>query len=395
MSQELISRSPDLKRLRDEGFEVEVRSGHLLVHSVPYVNSRREVGQGVLVSDLTLAGNITARPGTHVTYFIGEHPCTKDGSEIVQIKHASATCLLAQGLSVDHSFSNKPPSGYANYYEKMTTYAQIISSAAKALDPKADARTFKVVEAGDENSVFKYLDTASSRAGITAIAERVSKQRLAIIGLGGTGSYVLDFVAKTPVLEIHLFDDDLFLQHNAFRAPGAPALEELQRKEYKVDHFRDIYGRMHHGIVAHRERVNEANVNLLSAYDFVFVCVDKGNARRQIVKALVAGGISFVDVGIGVEVTDSQELWAMCRVTAGTNAKNDHLERRLPMLDADGEDLYAQNIQIADLNALNAALAVIKWKKISGVYQDVDRDHHSTYCTNLHLLTSEEKLDEA
>jgi hypothetical protein len=31
----------------------------------------------------------------------------------------------------------------------------------------------------------------------------------------------LDFVAKTPVEEIHLFDSDVFLQHNAFRAPGA------------------------------------------------------------------------------------------------------------------------------------------------------------------------------
>jgi|ERR1700722_2235495 len=395
MSQELISRSPDLKRLRDEGFEVEVRSGHLLVHSVPYVNSRQEVVRGVLVSDLTLAGNITAEPGTHVAYFIGEHPCTKDGSEIVQIKHASGTHLLAQGLSVDHSFSNKPPNGYANYYEKMTTYADILSSAARALDPRVDARTFKVIESGDDNSVFKYLDTASSRAGITAISERVSRQRLAIIGLGGTGSYVLDFVAKTPVLEIHLFDDDLFLQHNAFRAPGAPSIEELRQQEFKVDHFRNIYGQMRNGIIAHRERVTEVNVHLLSAYDFVFVCVDKGSARRKIVQALVTGGISFVDVGMGVEVTDSQVLWAMCRVTAGTLAKNDHLQRRLPMSDADGEDLYAQNVQIADLNALNAALAVIKWKKISGVYQDVDRDHHSTYCTSLHLLTSEERLDEA
>lgn len=37
MQSALISRSPDLLRLRDEGYEVEVRSGHLLVHNVPYV----------------------------------------------------------------------------------------------------------------------------------------------------------------------------------------------------------------------------------------------------------------------------------------------------------------------------------------------------------------------
>jgi hypothetical protein len=395
MSHELISRSPDLKHLRDEGFEVEVRAGHLLIHSVPYVNARREVARGVLVSDLTLAGNITTRPGTHVAYFIGDHPCTKDGAEIVQIKHATGIQQLARGLSVNYSFSNKPPNGYANYHEKMTTYVDILSSAARALDPKADARTFKVIESGPDASVFRYLDTASSRAGITAISERVHGQRVAIVGLGGTGSYILDFVAKAPVLEIHLFDDDVFLQHNAFRAPGAPSLQELKEQEFKVDHFLKVYGRMHRGIVAHRERITEVNVHLLGSYDFVFVCVDSGIARKLIAQTLMARGIPFVDVGMGVEVTDSQELWAMCRATAGTRGKSDHLERRLPTADTDEVNLYAQNIQIADLNALNAVLAVIKWKKISGIYQDIDHDHHSTYCTNLHLLTSEERLDEA
>jgi len=56
-----------------------------------------------------------------------------------------------------------------------------------------------------------------------------------------------------------------------------------------------------------------------------------------------------------------------------------------------GDGIYTQNIQIVELNALNAAFAVIKWKKIAGIYEDVDREHHSTYPTNFHLLTSEEK----
>jgi hypothetical protein len=37
---------------------------------------------------------------------------------------------------------------------------------------------------------------------------------------------------------------------------------------------------------------------------------------------------------------------------------------------ADGNE-YNRNIQIADLNALNAALAVIKWKKLFGFYRDM------------------------
>ena len=60
---------------------------------------------------------------------------------------------------------------------------------------------------------------------------------VAIAGPGGTGSYVLDLVAKTPVRDIHLFDGDSFMSHNAFRAPGAASLEELRALPKKVDYF--------------------------------------------------------------------------------------------------------------------------------------------------------------
>ena len=40
-------------------------------------------------------------------------------------------------------------------------------------------------------------------------------------------------------------------------------------------------------------------------------------------------------------------------------------------------------IQVADLNALNAVLAVIKWKKIRGLprHRDLEREHHCSYTT--------------
>lgn len=392
MSHPLISRSPDLKRLRDEGYEVEVRANYLLVHSVPYVDALKQIAFGTLVSELTLAGDVTVRPGNHVVHFAGSHPCTKDGAPIVQIAHASATQQLAQNLVIQHSFSNKPASGYANYYEKMTRYIEIISSAARALDSKVDARTFKPIESSDDSSVFNYFDTASSRAGIMAVSAKLAPLRIAIVGLGGTGSYVLDLVAKAPVREIHLFDDDLYLQHNAFRAPGAASLDDLLRQLTKVQYLHDLYAKMRSGIVPHPVRIDEANVHLLQGFDFVFVCVDKGSVRKLILDTLRTQGTSFVDVGMGVEVTADGKLWAVCRITAGTKGNTDHVDNRVPMVDADGDAVYTQNIQIADLNALNAAMAVIKWKKIVGVYEDSEKEHHSTYSTNFHLLTSEERV---
>ena len=48
--------------------------------------------------------------------------------------------------------------------------------------------------------------------------------------------------------------------------------------------------------------------------------------------------------------------------------------------------MYASNIQVADLNALNACLAVVKWKKLRGFYRDLESEHHSTYTTDGSML---------
>lgn len=37
MSHQLISRNPDLTQLRDEGYDIEIRAGYLLLKNVPYV----------------------------------------------------------------------------------------------------------------------------------------------------------------------------------------------------------------------------------------------------------------------------------------------------------------------------------------------------------------------
>src|SRR6266852_3380291 len=103
MSRQLISRSWDLQKLQNDGYEVEIRSGFVLVKGVPYVNSDKEVQRGTLVAKLVLAGDKTTRPDDHVAYFAGEHPCNVDGTEIAGIKHGSATRAIAEGVVVDHS----------------------------------------------------------------------------------------------------------------------------------------------------------------------------------------------------------------------------------------------------------------------------------------------------
>lgn len=380
MSRELISRSPDLKRLEDEGYDIEERAGHLLVKHVPYVNSSKEVKYGVLVSKLELSGDITTKPTDHVAMFEGEVPCDRDGRVLGKVVNSSERKELGGGIVIDHIFSSKPTGGYQDYYEKMTTYVNMLAGAAQAIDPTATATTFPVIEATEEESVFRYIDTASSRAEIGAISEKLELGSVAIVGLGGTGAYVLDLVAKTPVKEIHLFDGDRFLQHNAFRSPGAPSADELRQVPQKVAYFHDRYSRMHRNIIPHDDYLNESNVEILRGMDFVFLSTDDGKAKKAIVAALEEYGIRFIDVGMGVYESEGS-LAGQLRVTTSTPQQRDHVreKKRIPFSDRGDENDYSQNVQIADLNALNAALAVVKWKKICGFYRDLEGEHFSVY----------------
>jgi hypothetical protein len=286
MSQRPIDRSPDLKRLRDEGYDIEVRAGYLLLKDVPYVTSGREIARGILVSTLNMAGDVTQAPDTHVVSFAGGFPCRSDGSPITTIQHSSQRTELAPGVSVDHSFSNKPPNGYPDYYAKMTTYATILESQAQVIDVSVTAKTFSVIESDATESVFHYVDTAASRAGVAMLSEKLAVDAIGIVGLGGTGSYVLDFLAKTPATELHLFDGDRFLQHNAFRSPGAPDLDTLRAAPYKVSYLKEQYDRMRRGIVAHPIYINETTLEQLRGMGFVFICIDEGASKRHLIERL-------------------------------------------------------------------------------------------------------------
>lgn len=385
MSPRLLSLSPDLQRLSDEGYFIQIKGGLLLVREVPYVDAQRQVRTGTLISTLALAGDVTQRPDTHVIYFDGDHPCAADGSQL-PISHQSQAFDLGGGVKAKHSFSSKPAEGYADYYEKMSAYASMLAGPATTLDPAANPRTYRTPDEDDEDAVFNYMDNASARSGVGALSDRLSTEQVAFAGLGGTGAYILDFVAKTPVAEIRLFDDDEFLQHNAFRGPGAPSLEELRGVPKKVEYWKGIYSRMHRRIVAHPVRLTAENLELLDGITFVFICMDAGAAKRSLIAALEERGVPFIDVGMGLELVDGS-LGGILRVTASTPEKRDHVHGgRISFADDEEPNLYGSNIQVADLNALNATLAVIKWKKIRGFYRDLEKEHHCTYTTDGNML---------
>lgn len=380
MSHQLINRSQDLLRLQEEGYHLEIISGYLLIKDVPYVNASKQIQRGVLISTLSLANDTTCQPDTHVMFFAGEYPCNQDGQEIDAIRHQPTEQQIGDVIS-KFSFSAKPVGkSYIDYYHKVVTYIGILSASAQLLDSTATAKTFPVILAG-EDSVFQYIDSASSRAKIVNVTAKLALSRVAIIGLGGTGAYILDLVSKTPVKEIHLFDGDIFLQHNAFRSPGAASGNELGEKQSKVTYFSNIYSKMHRGIVGHTAYINSDNIDMLRDMDFVFICMDRPQEKSFIVSKLEEFEKPFIDVGMGVQLTSQNTLIGTLRTTTST-VENRAGKSHISMASADDVDNeYNTNIQIADLNAMNAAFAVIKWKKLFGFYahDSADKEYSSNF----------------
>ncbi len=393
MSPNIVARSPDLQRLHEEGYALRIskEGGFLIVEHVPYVTPAGTVAYGALVSALEQAGEKAANPvGDHSLWFEGETPCDAHGAPLrSMLIDTDNRQEFEAGVIVHHRFSCKPPGDgqYPDYHAKITAYVNMLLTCARAVDPNVTAVLEHpvVLEDEDPDSPFVYPDTASARVEVTAIGRKLRMDKVAIVGLGGTGSYILDQLAKTPLGEIHLFDGDDFLNHNAFRAPGAASIDELNEQPKKVDYFTARYSRMKRRIIAHPYDIDETTVEELRDMQFVFLAADGGDVKRLVVEKLEEFGVPFIDVGLAVDEYDGA-LGAMVMVTTSTPAKRDHANTYIDTSSPPPEDLYEGNIQVADLNALNAVLAVIRWKKCCGFYRDLGNEHFSVYTLDRNQL---------
>lgn len=379
MLRQLLDRNPSIQRLVDEGYHVGTGGGYLLVHDVPYVTSKREIERATIADELS--GDIDSKPKSHAIWFTGSSPCDSNGTVLTNLARPCKK-ILVDGVSAEHQFSQKPttgPTNYGDHYRKMVTYIGMIEGHAQRLDPSATARTLYPIEDDDQESPFRYLDTASTRAGIVLATSKLKLERVAIVGLGGTGSYILDQLAKLPIQEIHLFDPDTFNQHNAFRAPGAASLEQLIAQPKKVDYLKALYEPMRTGIVAHPVRIDASNVASLTGMRFVFMAFDGGPAKAALISHLNTVEIPFIDVGMGLKEKDGQ-LVGQLRMSSITRTNRSRSVDRnfLPCSDPEDNE-YDFNVQVADMNALNALLAIIRFKKILGFYRDFEDSQYYVY----------------
>ena len=381
MSQALINRSSDLLRLQNENYEIEVCGGYLSIHHVPYLNSSKDIRSGILVMSLTTSGNIIGKPKDHTAYFVGDRPCNINGSFVPSLVNSPQKQPLFADIVSDFYLSCHPDGrGYSDYYDKVSTYVGIISSPALNFDKEACAQIKKPVVVHEDDSPMIYMDTNASRANVTFLNELFRPLKIALVGVGGTGSYILDFLSKTPVDEIHLYDLDVFNTHNAFRAPGAASIEELEEQLPKVEYLAQRYSKMHKRIIPHKEHITPDNVDVLREMNYIFLSVDSVSLRKEIGGYLIDKGLSFIDSGLGVNLSENK-LSGLVRITSGYPNHYNHIKEAICGEDVK-DDVYASNIQIAELNALAAIYAIIKWKKMLGFYHDTICEVNSIYSIN-------------
>jgi hypothetical protein len=373
--QKLVSRNEDLRRLVEKGYAVAFDSGYLIIRDIPYLDADRNLQIGGIVAKLEFIDQERVTQTDHQIFFAGSIPHGSDGKPIPNLGGGPTELALSEAskdVVVQRSFSNKPKATgrFKDFFEKIESYVTIISGPAITLHG-VNPYTFRAVEGVISDSVFKFHDTLTSRAEIIDLSAKFKDDVVAVIGLGGSGAYVLDFLVKTPVRQIRVFDPDPFHVHNAFRSPGR--LESTELGKGKAEIYLSRYENFRTGLSVERKLINASSTSELKGVTFAFVCVDKGTSRAAIFDLLMANRIPFIDVGMGLKRKDGK-LNGMLRTTyfpaeyAATVR-----DKRLAALADSPEDLYRANIQISELNALNASLAVIKFKQLRGFYfQDAD-----------------------
>jgi hypothetical protein len=379
--QKLVSRNADLARLVEKGYAVAFDSNCLIIRDIPYLDQHGALHWGSIATKMVPVDATQMTQEDHTILFAGGHPCGLNGAPIPAIDAGVHTLSLTDACKdvvVERRFSNKPHKAGAwgtfnDFFDKIESYVAIICGPA-AHKHGASPLTFKSLEDDPPPSVFKFRDALTAKAEIADLSRKIEDEVVAVIGLGGSGAYTLDFLVKTPAREIRGFDGDAFHVHNAFRSPGR--LTESELGQLKAVVYQGRYESFRSGLKLEPRYIDAESGDALEGVTFAFVCVDKGSARSAIFDLLIAKGIPFIDVGMGLKRSNGP-LSGMLRVTYYSPEEARKVrDMGLAEMGDGQENLYRTNIQIAELNALNAALAVLLFKQLRGFYVQSDPLYH-------------------
>ena len=361
---------------------VEQKDGHLYVHGIRGVvgggrtglcSLRKSLGQdGQQAGGLEGATHaIALHTGARGDGWVYEADGTAIGNQLGEMEGGWKTISMGRTDGVAESAE-----------ELLARYARRIVGAARALEVRAvkDGRK-KVGEVAAESYRI--------RANIGVVEGKIEGMTIGIVGLGGTGAYILDLISKTAVGRVILVDGDQMEIRNTMRSPGGITEERVKQMQEervrKVEYYKERYKEFPVEIDCIGLMADErTGVELRNrGATFAFVAIDQagGGVRgRQdsVYEGLTAVGIAFIDCGISLELKDGALRGAIS--TTYCAAGESTWKREVPNAGIYGAWEGYHNVQVPETNVIAAGLAVARWRRETGQYhRDGERTRVSRY----------------
>ena len=342
------------------GWLIEVGNNRISLSEVPYRKKDGTAGRCQISID-TQDDGLTMKTPEHVsnarhaatlTGVSGGHAYQADGKPVGNVLWTDR----ANGCVI----SIMPDSGeYVNAWHALTVYATRVAGPVGVAEREQVERLFEFEIEGEDSRDMRIW------------RDRASGQKIGIVGLGGVGLWILDLVSKTYVSEIVIWDGDVIEGRNLLRAPGWANQEAIGKN--KAEYFGGHYQRFRKGISIHPEYWRpDQHMNVFDELDFVFIAVDKADVRTALCETLEQKGIPFIDVGMGIDLEQGRVRGSLQVFFSGEDPGR--WRKAIPTAEGAGGAKAYYDLQLADLGALNAALAVGVWRRHIGQYEDDDKD---------------------
>ena len=359
------------------GFTVNVKSDSVQAVEVPCLLKDGTIGTCTIETSYDPA---SGKPDKRIGGDFHAVLITTDGKYDGRVYHADETPIGNQVGGDGQTWSNiSIKRGAQGHPEPDETAHDLLHRYAKHIVGAVSAASNTEPAALAISNPFHIPNTFEARAAIAPVQDRIRGQRIAIIGLGGTGAYLLDLIAKTPVSEIHLLDSDRVDWHTLNRAPGAPTAEEIELVRagslLKVDYYYSKFAAFRSGIHPHPFQVDSPSMfaRFLADHpiDYAFVCIDQltdGDSARQdaVYCAVMEAGIPFIDSGVSITLEDCAVRGAV--TTSAFDAGSDAWKGAIPNAKLEGRAPGYRNVQLPEVNALAASLAVMEWRRRTEQY---------------------------
>ena len=361
----------------DIGFTVTVGRDVVAVEKVPCLLRDRIVGSCTIEKSFDPKNG---KPNDRIGGAVHAVRITADEEHDGRVYHANGNPIESYIDGDGKTWSNiSIRKGSQGSPEEDVSASDLIHRYAKQVVGAVSAAGYSETASLARQGPFKIPNTFESRAAIGPVQDRIRDQRIAIIGLGGTGAYVLDLIAKTPVQAIHLLDSDHVDWHNLMRAPSAPTDDEIEflkkNRLDKVAYYHAKYDSLRDGIHAHAVRVDSSTrfAEFLSEYpvDYAFVCIDQrkecDSPRQDVVYAsLSEARVPFIDSGVSITLENDAVSGAV--TTSAYAAGSLEWQNAIPNASVEGNVPGYRNVQLPEVNALAAALAVMEWRRRTEQY---------------------------